>query len=414
MEIAAIKEELSKEIPSYMVPGYILQIEKLPLTPNGKIDRKALPPIDISAYKKEYVAPRNELEKTIVKMFKDLLGIKKIGTYDEFTLLGGTSILAIRLVYELNKKGISVDLKTIFSCQSPSKIAEYIKTQNNKMADGENRIVAKLRTSDSKLKSNLIMLPPAGGTIMGYMDMANSAKDIGDIYALEDPRLSGKEDNYSNNDEKLVEEYVSAVKSVFRPGIDYIGGHSFGGNLAFKITSELEKQGILPKGLVIIDSLPENNPDTNAYFKMSDEKLKAMVVVSVMEELLEIEETELEKMKTLTYEEVKEYLREKAKDDMMLNALLNESFLDLYVKVHTDNIRMYNEAELVEGILAIPIIVFKASQSKSNWEKYTNWTKYTNKNCQIIEVPGKHISMLRSPNVETMINHLEKIISNID
>ncbi len=414
VEIAAIKEELSKEIPSYMVPGYILQIEKLPLTPNGKIDRKALPAIDISAYKKEYVAPRNELEKTIVKMFKDILGIKKIGTYDEFTLLGGTSILAIRLVYELNKKGISIDLKTVFSCQSPSKIAEYIKTQNNKIADGENRIVAKLRTSDSKLKSNLIMLPPAGGTIMGYMDMANSAKGIGDIYALEDPRLSGKEDNYSNNDEKLVKEYVSAVKSVFRPGIDYIGGHSFGGNLAFKITSELEKQGISPKGLVIIDSLPENNPDTNAYFKMSDEKLKAMVVVSVMEELLEIEETELEKMKTLTYEEVKKYLREKAKDDMMLNALLNESFLDLYVKVHTDNIRMYNEAELVESILAIPIIVFKASQSKSNWEKYTNWTKYTNKNCQIIEVPGKHISMLRSPNVETMIKHLEKIISNID
>ncbi|EJV73224.1 non-ribosomal peptide synthetase, partial [Bacillus cereus] len=38
-----IKEELRKALPDYMIPAYIMQLEKLPLTPNGKIDKKALP-----------------------------------------------------------------------------------------------------------------------------------------------------------------------------------------------------------------------------------------------------------------------------------------------------------------------------------------------------------------------------------
>ncbi|WP_157776619.1 AMP-binding enzyme, partial [Paenibacillus polymyxa] len=36
-----LRSELGRELPSYMVPSYFVQLEQMPLSPNGKIDRKA-------------------------------------------------------------------------------------------------------------------------------------------------------------------------------------------------------------------------------------------------------------------------------------------------------------------------------------------------------------------------------------
>ena len=43
LDIDTIRQNLSKRLPSYMVPYYFIELEELPLTPNGKIDKKALP-----------------------------------------------------------------------------------------------------------------------------------------------------------------------------------------------------------------------------------------------------------------------------------------------------------------------------------------------------------------------------------
>ena len=70
MTVIELREHLSKELPDYMVPAYFMQLEKIPLTPNGKIDRKALPEPDGDINTGvEYVAPRNEIEEKIVKIW---------------------------------------------------------------------------------------------------------------------------------------------------------------------------------------------------------------------------------------------------------------------------------------------------------------------------------------------------------
>lgn len=63
----AIQSYLKNKLPDYMVPALLMEMEYLPLNHNGKIDRKALPNPDASEQTgNEYVAPRNELEKTLV------------------------------------------------------------------------------------------------------------------------------------------------------------------------------------------------------------------------------------------------------------------------------------------------------------------------------------------------------------
>ena len=103
-----LRRYLVKTLPEYMVPGFYVGLESMPLTTNGKIDRKALPSITgEDLIKKQYEAPRNEIEEKLVAIWQEVLAIDTIGISDNFFELGGHSLLAIqvfnRMKLELGK-----------------------------------------------------------------------------------------------------------------------------------------------------------------------------------------------------------------------------------------------------------------------------------------------------------------------
>ncbi|MCU0286701.1 MAG: amino acid adenylation domain-containing protein [Acidobacteria bacterium] len=98
LDVTELKRILSKILPEYMIPSYFIRIEKIPLTANGKIDRKVLNSIGVEQIsREEYVTPRNEIEKKIVEIWKEVLGLEKIGVSENFFDIGGTSLDIIRL-----------------------------------------------------------------------------------------------------------------------------------------------------------------------------------------------------------------------------------------------------------------------------------------------------------------------------
>src|SRR5262249_41749542 len=63
---SALREELKRSLPEYMLPGAFLFRESLPLTPNGKLDRAALPaPQEVETSGEGYVAPRDPVEEVL-------------------------------------------------------------------------------------------------------------------------------------------------------------------------------------------------------------------------------------------------------------------------------------------------------------------------------------------------------------
>jgi amino acid adenylation domain-containing protein len=105
VDIALVKKYLSEKLPSYMIPSHLELLDEIPLTPNGKIDRKALEKLKISMQVTlEYVAPKNEIEEALAMIWKEVLGVKKVGVTNNFFELGGHSLLAITLINEINKK----------------------------------------------------------------------------------------------------------------------------------------------------------------------------------------------------------------------------------------------------------------------------------------------------------------------
>ncbi len=123
LKTAEIKTSLRRELPDYMVPAYILQIDKIPVTSNGKLNKKALPEI-IPVRDMEYIKPGNEKEIKIAGVFEEILGIKDIGIRDSFFELGGDSIKAIRIVSRLREAGLEVTVKDIMGKYTVEAIAE--------------------------------------------------------------------------------------------------------------------------------------------------------------------------------------------------------------------------------------------------------------------------------------------------
>ncbi|WP_066503439.1 amino acid adenylation domain-containing protein [Abyssisolibacter fermentans] len=129
VSVKEIRDYLSSELPEYMIPSYFIKIDSIPLDQNGKVNKKALPEPDghIETQVK-YEAPRNDIEKTILEIMKEVLAIKqKIGINDKFFDLGGHSLKAITFVSKIHQSlNIELPLQEVFRRQSVKEIAGFI------------------------------------------------------------------------------------------------------------------------------------------------------------------------------------------------------------------------------------------------------------------------------------------------
>lgn len=98
---AALQAELAKKLPRYMVPDRISVREAMPLNANGKIDRKALAASETAS--QPDAKTRDPHEVAIGAMWAALLEVDDVSPTDRFFTLGGTSLLAARMVLQVRE-----------------------------------------------------------------------------------------------------------------------------------------------------------------------------------------------------------------------------------------------------------------------------------------------------------------------
>lgn len=117
---------LKAKLPAYMVPSYYMQLDSMPLTTNGKLDYRKLPE-NHEVVKTSYVAPANEKEKVIAKLYEDLLLVSEVGAEDHFFEMGGHSLKATLLCNQLEAQfGVAVSVSDIFTNPTVRQLAEFI------------------------------------------------------------------------------------------------------------------------------------------------------------------------------------------------------------------------------------------------------------------------------------------------
>jgi hypothetical protein len=100
-----IRRYLQQQLPHYMVPAVIIPLREFPLTPNGKIDPRALPApsVNDSSYRSHFAAPRSAIERLIASVWREALGVDRVGLGDNFFDLGGHSLLLVQVHSRLSR-----------------------------------------------------------------------------------------------------------------------------------------------------------------------------------------------------------------------------------------------------------------------------------------------------------------------
>jgi amino acid adenylation domain-containing protein/non-ribosomal peptide synthase protein (TIGR01720 family) len=123
--VSELRDFLRSRLPAYILPAAFVVLDALPVTPNGKLDSRALPTPerDRHDFDAGYVAPHTPVEKLLVRIWAEVLGITRVGIHDNFFALGGDSILSIQIVGRAQQAGLRFSPNQMFQHQTIAELA---------------------------------------------------------------------------------------------------------------------------------------------------------------------------------------------------------------------------------------------------------------------------------------------------
>ncbi|MFL1493541.1 non-ribosomal peptide synthetase [Pseudomonas antarctica] len=121
----AVKTALAAELPEYMVPAQLMRLDAMPLSPSGKLDRRALP--EPVWQTREHIEPQTPLQQQIAAIWREVLGLPRIGLGDDFFALGGHSLLATQIISRTRQAcDVELPLRTLFEARELGAFAEQV------------------------------------------------------------------------------------------------------------------------------------------------------------------------------------------------------------------------------------------------------------------------------------------------
>ncbi|TKC98587.1 non-ribosomal peptide synthetase/type I polyketide synthase [Polyangium fumosum] len=122
-----LRERVRMYLPSHLVPAVLNVLEQMPRTPGGKPDRQAL--LSLPPREQEpnaQVEPDGAVERALARIWGEVLGVQHAGLHDDFFLVGGDSLLAIRLVARAREQGFQLSVRDVFERPTIAALAAHI------------------------------------------------------------------------------------------------------------------------------------------------------------------------------------------------------------------------------------------------------------------------------------------------
>ncbi|MEU7644641.1 non-ribosomal peptide synthetase [Streptomyces huasconensis] len=125
-EAEAVRRDLGRTLPDYMVPSTVVVLDALPLNPNGKLDRAGLPDPGPAVRAVRHVAPRTPTERALARIWAEVLREQRVGVDDNFFELGGDSILSIQVVARARQEGLPLTSRDLYQHQTVAALAHRV------------------------------------------------------------------------------------------------------------------------------------------------------------------------------------------------------------------------------------------------------------------------------------------------
>ncbi|PCJ14725.1 MAG: hypothetical protein COB04_14545 [Gammaproteobacteria bacterium] len=255
---------LGERLPQYMIPSTVAVLDQWPLTPNGKVDRKALPKLE-AIESTPFMAPRNDIEETLAQIWCEVLGLPRVGVWDNFFQIGGNSLIAVRIMARMEKSFDSkFSLSMLFTAQNIAELSQLVSRHVDPESWSPLVLIkeAQLVDGDDAL-APLYLIHPVGGTILCYHALAEALQKHQPKRAIYGLQCSGLEADQAvlNRFELMAAYYLEAIQVIQPEGPYYLAGQSLGGNIAWEMAQQLSAQNKTVALVGLIDSfVPQKIP----------------------------------------------------------------------------------------------------------------------------------------------------------
>lgn len=408
-----LRQFLKTKLPEYMVPNAIVILEALPLTPNGKVDRRAMPAPSQSSDSDRFVAPRNQLELQLTQIWSKILKVDKVGVQDNFFDLGGHSLLATYLMARIKQQLLKdVPLVTLFQNPTIEQLATIL--QRDSVSSCCSPLVA-IQPNGSNLP--FFCLPGAGAYPFYLYNLARYLGPDQPFYSFQANNLDGGLQPITRV-EDIAAHYIQAIQAVQPQGPYFLGGHSFGGKVAFEMAQQLLHQGHVVALVAILDTKAPSYQKKQTGVDWDDTKW--------LTEFAKALELAFAKNLDISYETLeslapKEQLKYVLQHFQMVNILPP----DAETTQLNNLVQVFKANHLVDyvpqQVYPTRIALLRSSEasvedsaselpSEILHDAVWGWGEFSAEPVDIHFVPGNHITMMTQPHVQVLAERLRACI----
>jgi thioesterase domain-containing protein/acyl carrier protein len=404
-----------------MIPSTFVELSTMPLTSGGKIDRRTLTertciyPED--SLPEARIASRDQNEQRLVQIWEEVLGHNGIGIRDSFFDLGGNSLLALRLMAKIQQHfTVNLPLATLFHSPTIEELAPRLTPSLSSIKKADWSALVPIQPDGDK--PPFFCVPGVGGNVLYLYDLARFMGTEQPFYGLQSIGLDGKTPPYTTV-EAIAAHYVEVILSVQMEGPYFLGGHSFGGMVAFEMAQQLHKAGHDIACLMIFD-MSAPTPRTE-FEKATWNDAKWLLSLGKSIGIWTDEKTEgiEEKLLLLEPEEQLLYFKDKLEELNFLPMKSNLNQIRGWLQVYKTNSLMNY---VPDAVTPIPITLFRAEEQgesnqtelqKASFDSPTwGWNHFSKEPTSVIFVPGNHITMMRPPHIQVLANQLREFMKN--
>jgi FkbH-like protein len=198
-------------------------------------------------------APRTDTERQLCELWQNVLRIERVGIQDDFFELDGTSLLAVRLMAEIEKAmGRKLPLVTLFQAPTIEQLAKALAPDKRECSQS---LLVPIQPNGTR--PPLFLVHGAGGDVLwGYANLAAYLGQDQPIYGIKSRGQAGLPE-FSDLKE-MAGCYINELRSLQPAGPYLLGGYCFGGNVAYEMARQLRARGESVALVLLLDSSPAN------------------------------------------------------------------------------------------------------------------------------------------------------------
>ena len=206
------------------------------------------------------------VEDTLTRWFQELLGVSEVKPEDDFFALGGHSLVGIRLLAKVrNAYAVDFELARLFQARTVQELAEAIRSARKPVVKDMQHFPCIVPIQPEGTHTPLYFVHAVGGEVLFYEPLARALGLDYPFFAFQSHLIS-----HENLREITLEEqaavYVEQLKAFQTKGPFVLGGHSYGGMVAFEMARQLRALGTAPAQIIILDTVV---PGSLQHFELS-------------------------------------------------------------------------------------------------------------------------------------------------